>query len=52
LIEEAGGIVTDFSGGTNAVWTGNVVAGNARLHGELLRRVRKAFQGCVAELGG
>ena len=35
LIEEAGGIVTDFAGGDTFVATGNVVAGAAAVHARL-----------------
>jgi myo-inositol-1(or 4)-monophosphatase len=41
LIKEAGGIVTDFGGGSNYIWTGNIVAGNPEVHQEILREVRK-----------
>jgi myo-inositol-1(or 4)-monophosphatase len=43
LIQEAGGIVTDFGGGPAFLSTGNIVAGNAALHGVLLNEVRKVF---------
>jgi myo-inositol-1(or 4)-monophosphatase len=43
LIREAGGKITDFSGGNNYLSTGNIVAGVPALHKELLREVRKIF---------
>ncbi|HUO76636.1 MAG TPA: inositol monophosphatase family protein [Thermodesulfovibrionales bacterium] len=43
LIQEAGGIVTDFGGGPEFLATGNIVAGNSTLHGVLLDEVRKVF---------
>lgn len=43
LIQEAGGIVTDFGGGPEFLSTGNIVAGNRALHGVLLDEVTKVF---------
>jgi len=43
LIKEAGGIVTDFGGEDDYIWTGNIVAGNPAVHKEILREVRKVF---------
>jgi myo-inositol-1(or 4)-monophosphatase len=43
LIHEAGGIVTDFGGGTDYLFTGNVVAGVPEVHGELLKDVQDVF---------
>jgi len=37
LLQEAGGIVSDFSGGQSFLETGDVIGGNPRLHAELLR---------------
>lgn len=39
LIQEAGGFVTDFDGRHRFLETGNVVAGNAKMQGELLRAI-------------
>ncbi|MFQ5995791.1 MAG: inositol monophosphatase family protein [Acidiferrobacterales bacterium] len=36
LIEEAGGLISDMSGGQDFLQTGNVVAGNAEIHGQML----------------
>lgn len=36
LIEEAGGVVTDFNGGKDYLTSGNVVAGNPAIHQEIL----------------
>lgn len=43
LIEEAGGIVSDFAGGPDYLATGNIVAGNPAVHGEILREVMSTF---------
>jgi myo-inositol-1(or 4)-monophosphatase len=40
LIQEAGGLVSDFGGGQDYLTTGNVLAGNPRIHAELLRRIQ------------
>ena len=45
LIKEAGGIVTDFGGGSNYIWTGNIVAGNPAVQKEILEEVKKVFEG-------
>jgi len=47
LITEAGGIITDFGGGKDYLSTGNIVAGNASIHGELLAKIKQVFQGVV-----
>jgi myo-inositol-1(or 4)-monophosphatase len=43
LITEAGGIVTDFAGGTDYLSTGNVVAGVPEVQRELLKDVQSVF---------
>ena len=40
LIKEAGGIVTDFSGGENYLFGGDIVAGSA-VHTELLKEIQR-----------
>ena len=47
LIKEAGGIVTDFGGGTQYLKTGNIVAGNPVVHEEILREVKSVFKGIL-----
>lgn len=42
LIQEAGGIVTDFSGGDNYLFGGDIVAGGP-VHGELLAVIKEIF---------
>lgn len=42
IVEEAGGLVTDFSGNPWTIATRDVVAANLALHAELLRAIRKA----------
>lgn len=44
LILEAGGTITDFSGGSDYLVTGNVVAATPAVHDRLLREVRNIFQ--------
>ena len=41
LIEEAGGVVSDFKGGRNFFMSGNVVAGNEKMHHLILSVIRK-----------
>ncbi|MFC1769741.1 inositol monophosphatase family protein [Nitrospirota bacterium] len=43
MIKEAGGIITDFSGGDDYLWTGNVVAGTEVTHPQLLKEVQAVF---------
>lgn len=40
LVQEAGGLVGDFSGGEDYLQTGNVVAGNPRVFKEMLQAIR------------
>ena len=40
LVIEAGGTVTDLAGGDRYLDTGNVVAGNLKLHAAMLQRIR------------
>lgn len=47
LIQEAGGVVTDFGGGGDFLATGNIVAGSPAVHGELLKEVRNIFKGII-----
>jgi myo-inositol-1(or 4)-monophosphatase len=48
LIQEAGGLSSDFSGGDNHLESGNIVAGNPKLFAEILKTIRP----CVTkELG-
>jgi len=47
IIKEAGGVITDFAGGDNAVWSGNVVASNGKLQDEIIKIVQKAFAGQI-----
>jgi myo-inositol-1(or 4)-monophosphatase len=45
LIQEAGGIVTDFKGTTDFFESGNVVAGNLKIHEEMLKIIQSATGG-------
>jgi len=40
LIQEAGGMVSDFAGGQNYLESGNIVAGNPKIYAEMLRRIQ------------
>lgn len=44
LVREAGGIVTDFSGGDDAIFTKEIIAANNLVHEELLALVRRFMQ--------
>ena len=39
IVQEAGGMVTDFSGDQRYLESGNIVAGNPKIHAEMLRRI-------------
>jgi myo-inositol-1(or 4)-monophosphatase len=41
LIEEAGGLVSDFAGGREFLHSGNIVAGTPRIHAEVLQRLQE-----------
>jgi myo-inositol-1(or 4)-monophosphatase len=43
MIEEAGGKATDFFGGEEYLSSGNIVAGNASIHGEILEVTGRTF---------
>lgn len=47
MILEAGGKMTDFAGGDDPIWTGNVVASNGYLHEHILNTVRAVFAGYI-----
>ena len=47
LINEAGGLITDFGGGGDYLSTGNVVAGNRYVQPALLRKIRNNFKETV-----
>ena len=47
LIKEAGGMVTDFGGGTDYLRTGNIVAGSPIVHPEILKEVKGVFKGIL-----
>jgi myo-inositol-1(or 4)-monophosphatase len=50
LVKEAGGHITDFSGGENHIWVGDVIAGNPFIHAFLLGIIREVFGGNVSAL--
>ena len=43
LVQEAGGQVSDFHGGTAFLWEGDIVASNGRLHETLVERTRRHY---------
>ncbi|EIC21493.1 inositol monophosphatase family protein [Thiorhodovibrio frisius] len=45
LVLEAGGTVTDMAGGDRFFETGNVVAGNLRIHQDILERLKPVLNG-------
>ncbi len=47
IIEEAGGVITDFGGGNEYLSTGNVIAGNKAIQAELLKYVQAVFAGMI-----
>lgn len=44
LIQEAEGVISDFWGTNQHIWTGSVVAGNKAIHREILEVVQGVFQ--------
>jgi myo-inositol-1(or 4)-monophosphatase len=51
LVKEAGGYISDFNGGNNHIWIGDVVAGNPSIHNFLLEIIREVFGGNVSGHG-
>ena len=47
MIEEAGGISTNFGGGEDILSTGNIVAGNHYTHSLVLEKVKEVFAGVL-----
>lgn len=45
IIQQAGGKVTDFSGGDDYLYGGEIIATNGRLHEALLTTIQKEFKG-------
>ena len=52
LVQEAGGYISDFNGGNNHIWIGDVVAGNPSIHTFLLEIIREVFGGNVSKRHG
>ena len=44
LVKEAGGFVSDMSGGRDMMTTGNIIAGNASLHSPIERVIKRAHR--------
>ena len=40
MLREAGGTMTDYSGGAGSIWNGEVVAGNETIQGQLLKIIK------------
>jgi myo-inositol-1(or 4)-monophosphatase len=40
IVQEAGGLVTDFAGNHGYLESGNILAGNPKIHAEMLRRIQ------------
>ncbi|MBW1981690.1 MAG: inositol monophosphatase [Deltaproteobacteria bacterium] len=49
LVHEAGGKISDFSGGDRHIWVGDVVAGNTAAHDFLLPVIKGVFGGNVSQ---
>jgi myo-inositol-1(or 4)-monophosphatase len=47
LIKEAGGVITDFSGGGEYMSTGNIVAGNSAIQVKILEEIKNVFGGII-----
>lgn len=45
IVQEAGGIVSDFEGGNNYLQTGNIIAGSPQVHSIILEQVKKFWNG-------
>lgn len=43
IVEEAGGRISDFSGGSNFLFGKEIIASNGKVHNEMLKAVRKFF---------
>lgn len=48
LIQEAGGIVTSAAGGSKFLDTGHVIAGNEKIHGELIKTIRPMLPATIS----
>jgi myo-inositol-1(or 4)-monophosphatase len=44
LVEEAGGVVTDFKGNNHYLKTGNIIAGTKGVHQEMLKIIQATFK--------
>jgi len=47
LVKEAGGMVTDFGGGSDYLSSGNIIVANPAFHGEMVKEVRNVFNGII-----
>ena len=43
IVQEAGGLVSDFAGNQAYLESGNILAGNPKIHAEMLRRLQSHF---------
>lgn len=44
IVQEAGGIVSDFTGGQGYLESGSIIAANPKIHDEMLRRIQSRFE--------
>jgi myo-inositol-1(or 4)-monophosphatase len=49
LVREAGGVISDFSGGDHQIWVGDVIAANPAIHPLLLEILKDVFGGNVSK---
>ncbi|ABF13949.1 inositol-1-monophosphatase [Candidatus Palibaumannia cicadellinicola] len=47
LVRESGGLVTDFNGGNNHLFSGNIIAGNPRIVKSMLSLIREHFSNII-----
>jgi len=47
ILEEAGGMITDFSGGDQVLLTGNTIASNGIIHSKITQDIKNVFSGIV-----
>ena len=43
LVQEAGGVITDMKGNDDYFETGDVIAGNLKIHAEMLKKIQECM---------